>query len=657
LIRMQVCEIYFACTYTCVTKTVGERLVQLPSARVCEAVEPHTFDSNAVKFLKEIPDRGIYCLLTWPTLPSMLQRMAKNSEDLRQKVHPEPKAGGFVKANRLIELHAQKFGSWEDCIEQSPRERDLTEVLERLEIALEGEMNDDKNKMARDALASIQGDHYSSYVCPSEVEIAAGARKVLEKQFKELPTDHVIVIERVTISALEAKEEDWFREHILIEVERKLLPERALSLVRATSGHRVVITPSYFVAMGETASTEARFLSVKAYLAYMDLLCESGNLTAKHVERQREILKSFLMGLDFGDPDISNYRNARQFAMPQGYFAGSKKDVVLVSQHLGIGYAELLWLWAHLGKAKTGKLLVAHGLQASSPLEPTWACDGAPPAPGIEAVACTNHQGDDLYAVMVGGQQPNHYFRGHFSCQKCHRKFAPREKAMLEELKSTNKLGEGHKERLEELNGFAAKHREGEQEARQNRIDSKGLSAVKNEESIKSRAHQSRLTEIHEKDSVAYSNSKRRNKQKEKKRTDGGGQKKASGGSHRADTSTKKKYPLFFMDMLTEATRIWAREYGQPYVYWNHLVLLFDLLLIREHEMGKVELEHTSCGKTRYLDEEYRLAAGKVVDPCKSTKKKWKYGAHVAHSTTKYETVKALLPRVVELLYKDRPEL
>ena len=79
LITMQLCEMCLACTRECVTATVGERLVQLPNVRVCKAVAPHTFEQEVVDFMQGVPDKGVFCLLSWPTLASRLQRMAEES--------------------------------------------------------------------------------------------------------------------------------------------------------------------------------------------------------------------------------------------------------------------------------------------------------------------------------------------------------------------------------------------------------------------------------------------------------------------------------------------------------------------------------------------------------------------------------------------------
>jgi hypothetical protein len=172
--------------------------------------------------------------------------------------------------------------------------------------------------MARAALGSIQGKHYNSYVHPKDADLGKGGCEVLEKLLKELPDDRVIIIERATIAAMKKKESVWLHSLIDMESEVDLLPEdpRALSLVRAKkSKNRLVFGASYFMAMAEETCREARFSSVKAFLAFADLLQASGNLTVHHVQRLRRILKSFLMRLSLDLATLKTTTTARHGRM------------------------------------------------------------------------------------------------------------------------------------------------------------------------------------------------------------------------------------------------------------------------------------------------------------------------------------------------------
>jgi hypothetical protein len=501
------------------------------------------------------------------------------------------------------------------------------------------------------ALQLIQGANYGSYVRPTAAELAKEAHEKLEKILNDSPKDHVIVIERWTIEALKEEDQVWLQGVIDMNSVTELLPSDpgALSFVRARSGHRVLITVSYFVAMAEKTNTEARFASVKAYLACVDLLLASSNLTAEQAQRCRRILKSFLMGLDFGDSDNSNdpnYRSARLCAMPKGYFAGNKRNVVAVSQNLGtgIGYAEMLFLREKLGKVKTGKLLMAHGIQNSSPLEPTWTCPGAPSVGStMKASPCSNGQDNERckYVTMVGGKRPSQ----HFCCQTCHKMFERRELQLLPQQAQAGipMSVEAKQERA---------RRENDTLSRGKRVETQGLPAVRKMELVMNRTVQSRTTEIYENDPAARTQASKKNREMEQKRLQAGGKPKESGiGKNRKLETKKTSYPPSFMDKLTLATRIWAREYGQEYVFWNDLIDLYDLLLIREQ--AALGVEFSIEDKPKYLHYSYLTAVEPVLEQCKEAKKKWKVRYYVKEAITRNEQTKDLFDIVVRLLDEE----
>ncbi len=115
---------------------------------------------------------------------------------------------------------------------------------------------------------------------PKAADLAEGACQELAKLFIDSPEDHVIIIERWTIAALEKHFPDWLPTYIDMDSETQLVPDdpRALSVLRAYSGHRVLFTASYFVAMAEKTSTKARFASFKANFVCVDLIVDSSNI-------------------------------------------------------------------------------------------------------------------------------------------------------------------------------------------------------------------------------------------------------------------------------------------------------------------------------------------------------------------------------------------
>ncbi len=104
------------------------------------------------------------------------------------------------------------------------------------------------------------------------------------------------------------------------------------------------------------------------------------------------------------------------------------------------------------------------------------------------------------------------------------------------------------------------------------------------------------------------------------------------------------------MDKLTLATRIWAREDGQKYVYWNHLLSLFDRFLIHE-QTALGGLIFASNGKPKYLDYSYRDAVGQVLVQCEHAPKEWQYLEYDDEKKITARQTKDLFPIVFNLVY------
>ena len=135
--------------------------------------------------MKDIPDKGVFCVCTWLTLRSQLHQMKPESPDfLQRKLGELPPKGSFVQLNQVLELFGPEFGSWEDFLKVSPCEAQLHQVIQSLENA----SNRDK---LQDALVAIQGKNNSHYVRPLASELAEGARTILETQLHSLPPDHM----------------------------------------------------------------------------------------------------------------------------------------------------------------------------------------------------------------------------------------------------------------------------------------------------------------------------------------------------------------------------------------------------------------------------------------------------------------------------------
>jgi hypothetical protein len=219
------------------------------------------------------------------------RKWKSDSDVLQYKLQDLPEEGGFVKLQRDMELLGLKFGGNEDAVKKCPHEKDLEKVLSNLE-----------NTFSRTdfikALKPIQDENYSSYVHPTDEELAAGARAVLEKHLSELVPDGAIKLERANFKPLEKEQNDYFESFVDMETADQVLPDRRLLLVDSRNGGRMIVTSSYFLAFAENVDLDVRFQSIQDYCTLLNLLVEAGNVSRLELERQQAILCSFLMRLE-----------------------------------------------------------------------------------------------------------------------------------------------------------------------------------------------------------------------------------------------------------------------------------------------------------------------------------------------------------------------
>jgi hypothetical protein len=616
LVKLQLCELKIATMHRCATNTVGERFFQMPSLHVRRSIASPKFSKKAIAFMTNIQDNGVFCLFTWPTLKARLHEMKLNSEFLQHILRDLPNRE-FVKLFWIMELLGPKFGAWEDSLKTSPREAHLHEVVQRI-------VNADSMEELRDALALIQGENYGHYVPPSDSDLAEGARIVLEEKDKSLPPEHAIMMERITFNALEEHQPVWFDSVIDMKSAIKVMPDRALLLVRTKRGRRIIVTSSFFTAFAENTKTVTRFRAIQAYLTCLSLLCESGNVSAEEVSRQRSILRSFLMGLEgLKDDNESscddNHRSARRCAMTEDFFKGPKPGILVVSKNLEIGCHEMCYLRACIGEAWTNELLKAHGLLAnggSSPLEPDWKCPGPPAAPGIAAEECnaiTNEGTQSPRATMFIGTGSEHPYYGSFSCPHCRRKFQRRELAILKEWERTDILtDEKLQERLQVLREKVV-----EQQVR-DKVRRGNVPSFKKNQNTKNRQNQK-----HARDPEEYKKSLKKQRVKDATQKAKGKVKKQ--GFNRCFRNTKL-YPAPFMELLTQAATKFAQVVGEPLLSWNGIITLFDAIIKKEDKtdglLDGIEIKYMTLngevgdreeGKPRYLENGYRTALRTIL--------------------------------------------
>jgi len=290
VIRLQLGEAALACCYKCITGTVFERLVQQPSATVIEAIalptfaagkviphwKDHTKTLTVVEWLKEIPPESIICLGTWNTLYIYLQGLKKRSTFLQHHLCELPPEDGFVKANRWETAFGKKYKGFKDAIETPPQVgelnaviavlKDLLSQLEQLqESSDEDEIQEIYQKIIK-ALEPLQGDNYSHYVEPPLEELADGAKSLLLGQLGSTPEGGVIPIEHWSIDALKKHHKDWLDGVLDWNSCVKVVPGGRLQFCNSFEGHRVIITPSYFIAFAEKVSKNINLTMSRSFL-------------------------------------------------------------------------------------------------------------------------------------------------------------------------------------------------------------------------------------------------------------------------------------------------------------------------------------------------------------------------------------------------------
>ena len=141
-------------------------------------------------------------------------------------------------------------------------------------------------------------------------------------------------------------------------------------------------------------------------------------------------------------------------------------------------------------------------------------------------------------------------------------------------------------------------------------------------------------------------------KVQEKNRRANGGEPKAKGETRKM--GGKNLYPTFFNTMLTKAAGHFVRLYGQPFLFWNHIVLLFDAFLVREqfHEEMKNFVKHTPKGSIRYIDSAYREAVAPFLTKVASSQKKWQV-IDATGLEKSGKKVQVIIEEVLLLIYKS----
>ena len=294
LIRLQLAEAVMATFYPTATRTVCERLIQVPSQSVLDALTPPKFCKSAIEFMMGLEDGGVFCLFSWPTLRSRLYEIMEqlNSEFLRRHLPPLPqRTGEFISLNRAKVGFAEKFGGYEDGMKTCPRESDLELVAAALDPLLEGPViyspTDPKCAEIRQALGPLQEEKYSHYFRPEREALGNDMKALLRARLEKPPVDgKLIAIERYSFSSIDQTDQEWLEEMIELESAIQCDPEDewSLCLLRSKEGHKILVMASHFIMFSVTASKTERHSATRSLHNLLCLLYQSGNCSLEYLQ-------------------------------------------------------------------------------------------------------------------------------------------------------------------------------------------------------------------------------------------------------------------------------------------------------------------------------------------------------------------------------------
>ena len=650
LISMQLAEGFWACSYHCVTMTILERLVELPSQAVRDAIAVPNFSTDVLDFFHCGPIAGTQGLFGWPTLRSALAKM--NSEYLDAKL--QEGSDQFVTLNRFQALFgSSKPTEWIDCYDRCPREDALETVTSSIDALLTSVDLDDFNyntedqfcAMIREALAPIQGENYNHYYQPTTSVWGKYGKEKLSILLKTLPQDWLLWMERASFTCIQSEAEEWLSNVIDFESAIEVIPDNPQSccLMKTYDGRRIIVSASHFTMFDTISSSKNRTEAARSFLTQLELMSQVGIIDKSDYEpvvvKERNILQSFLMrvhsamAVDYlddghnndeifqvddpvdGDGDVvdvldGGVRSACRRALSKIYFPRPKSNIKVVSLQLKIGYMEMLYLREVLGRRKTNAVLVAHGFlwnnESISPLELEYECGGVPAVGSFPARPCCNGR-DSECIVMAGRNIPDHVFDKLFLCMSCHRRLPAREYEVLSSMPVTS-MTTNQVHRLEVLNRQRTDHNE------RNRVNPSNGGP----ENTNSRSR-NRVSEL---------NRRRRRRRRREGEGDGGvdedvvpstvEKKKKKSGINRSNDTAKTRPQIALKAKMVKALSLYIPLTGEPEIWKNHIIALLDRVLIKYAPKANIPLYYTKVGGkviyNKHLYPDVATAAGLVKE-------------------------------------------
>ena len=287
---------------------------------------------------------------------------------------------------------------------------------------------------------------------------------------------------------------------------------------------------------------------------------------------------------------------------------------------------------------------------------------------------------------MVGStdSSKDHPWYGLFCCRKCHRKVDKRELTILQtrhdeminnknnDDDDNNTLSSKQIQRLRILQERKTNHPLETKRSRDKDIAKRGAATVLQEErEYELERNRKRSAEVLNADQATLEQKRKKSRAQEENRLASGGKKKV-GGTNRRNKNKTKRYDRYFFKMLQELFEILMEQCGDTKLYWNYVVELFDLVLVREKDnIRNVTVTFVDDNKggqvIEYLDEEYKRICQPYTNRQRSfvvIKKKFLPSEDEMKVATKARSVleaqtnkngyKIFLAHLVEVLYERR---
>ena len=595
LIRCQLAEMAVACCFDCSTSIVGERLLQVPSQQIREMF-------NDSKPIATLPMRHffskldrVFSIYSWPTIHSYLLSLSDPYYNLKLREAPQDK---FVKNHLNKMLWGGLLLGWEDSVKKSPRAKEIKGIVQQLKDQV---FSDDTTAANAPAIVAIiqtidrLSDNYNSYYPPSKEDMARGAKSIFEKRMK---SDHSIymTIERHVWNALLEVEREWCR--IFFRLDALIRVEDTLTLVECTSGHRVVVVPSYFTAMDEISTFTRRMRVTHHLCTTKRLLGELGLVSKSNVGDFRRRFTSFAMSLEgVMKNGQGSYHEARISHLPKSYCLGSPRNILSVSQNIGaegIGYCETLLLYRLLRESRFNRMMSVFGIQTPTPLDLEFRCPGLPSMgkyPAVECRAVPDESGNLPYIHMVGADTPGHPYRGCFACGACIDGYRVRARAKSQEMiDDSEEVTEDEQRFHSKSMASKARHSTTVKELMKRRMETNPEETMT---SIRKKQRRSNTKQALQMRTLPKQPAKKSKPKQEAA--------KKKNGTKRRDPSKEKHYHPRFKKLLESMFGILARTFGEEAMSSYYLNDAYTLLVEKEVAAGRTigDFELKRFGKNK----------------------------------------------------------